>query len=256
MKSIFIFAILLSLTRAWWGTGHLLVARIAQYHLENQDPETLKAAIDILSVLTKTGDEYNLTKERDHPFVECATYMDALYKQPDGLFEFHWHFVDTPFLDQGGKLSDFDFQPSAYNVTQSLKHLSAWFKKEEGYKDSHYYKMIMNATWSDHSEANGMSTAMRFIIHSVGDIHQPLHSASRVDENYPKGDMGGNAFPVLEKGQEDFNLHSVWDSVFLEFPGYGDIPFNQSSWDTISKQAAELMNQYRYTEYRTEELDP
>lgn len=40
---------------------------------------------------------------------------------------------------------------------------------------------------------------MRLLLHYVGDIHQPLHATSRVDKNYPKGDEGGNAFPIPEK---------------------------------------------------------
>ena len=36
------------------------------------------------------------------------------------------------------------------------------------------------------------SMAVRLIIHYLGDIHQPLHSAELVDSKYPKGDAGGN----------------------------------------------------------------
>ena len=33
---------------------------------------------------------------------------------------------------------------------------------------------------------------LRLLIHYIGDIHQPLHAASRYTTVYPKGDEGGN----------------------------------------------------------------
>ena len=63
-----------------------------------------------------------------------------------------------------------------------------------------------------HSEADGLSTAMRLILHYVGDIHQPLHATSRVNHEFPQGDRGGNSVP-LPSVDGAKNLHSVWDSV-------------------------------------------
>jgi hypothetical protein len=62
------------------------------------------------------------------------------------------------------------------------------------------------------------ATALRFIIHFVGDIHQPLHASTN-------NDHGGNCLPVtyysdkatVSGPREDAspNLHSVWDSSIL-----------------------------------------
>jgi hypothetical protein len=43
----------------------------------------------------------------------------------------------------------------------------------------------------------------------VGDVHQPLHTASRVTPEHPEGDRGGN---LVRLGST--NLHSVWDDLF------------------------------------------
>jgi len=45
-------------------------------------------------------------------------------------------------------------------------------------------------------EMNARSYAMRLLVHYVGDLHQPLHAADRLNSRYPKGDAGGNFFPV------------------------------------------------------------
>ena len=52
--------------------------------------------------------------------------------------------------------------------------------------------------------------AMAFLVHFVGDLHQPLHAGDR-------GDLGGNRFAVsygLIAGRT--NLHTVWDGYFAD----------------------------------------
>ena len=65
-------------------------------------------------------------------------------------------------------------------------------------------------------ETRGKSYALRLLIHYLGDIHQPLHSMSRVDADFPAGDRGGNSFnlPTHYTAKE---LHAVWDSVIYEY---------------------------------------
>lgn len=53
---------------------------------------------------------------------------------------------------------------------------------------------------------------MRNLIHFVGDVHQPLHSADRYTRQYPSGDRGGNDFPI-EYDDDIKELHALWDSV-------------------------------------------
>jgi len=87
-----------------------------------------------------------------------------------------------------------------------------------------------------HSVEDGLSTAMRLLIHYVGDIHQPLHATSRVDHEHPKGDRGGNDFPIPSK-EGAKNLHSVWDSVIYEFTGYENLPFSAADWESNGADA-------------------
>ena len=37
---------------------------------------------------------------------------------------------------------------------------------------------------------------IRFLLHLVGDIHQPLHNIDQVSEKFPDGDQGGNLIYV------------------------------------------------------------
>lgn len=52
-----------------------------------------------------------------------------------------------------------------------------------------------------------------WIIHVVGDLHQPLHGTSRSTAASPDGDAGGNRMWVQLRGsdRDSINLHAVWD---------------------------------------------
>lgn len=53
-----------------------------------------------------------------------------------------------------------------------------------------------------------------WLLHMVGDIHQPLHATTRVTSSNPKGDAGGNNVKLV--GDASSNLHSYWDDL----PGF------------------------------------
>lgn len=50
--------------------------------------------------------------------------------------------------------------------------------------------------------------ALKFVVHFVGDIHQPLHGGYA-------SDRGGNRYQVQYRGRGD-NLHWLWDSLMLD----------------------------------------
>lgn len=44
--------------------------------------------------------------EGDYPFVECSTFADEI-KSKGGSYQADWHFIDNPFLDEGGSIDDY-----------------------------------------------------------------------------------------------------------------------------------------------------
>lgn len=122
--------------------------------------------------------------------------------------------------------------------------ISDWANKADGYKDSFEYQEIQKAGLKGHSEADGLSTAMRLLLHYVGDIHQPLHATSRVNHEYMQGDRGGNSV-VLPSVKGAKNLHSVWDSLaYSQADGDFDLPFSDTTWDSISTTVKDWMKKY------------
>ena len=54
-----------------------------------------------------------------------------------------------------------------------------------------------------------------WLLHLIGDVHQPLHCATRISKTHPKGDAGGNDVGFCTAGAAACNgkLHSYWDGV-------------------------------------------
>src|SRR5262249_17791168 len=64
----------------------------------------------------------------------------------------------------------------------------------------------------DHGERKAIAVA--WLLHLVGDVHQPLHTAQLFTVEYPQGDRGGNEICVqVTEGGQPMNLHRFWDSV-------------------------------------------
>lgn len=59
--------------------------------------------------------------------------------------------------------------------------------------------------------------ALKFVVHFVGDIHQPLHAGYRDDK-------GGNLYQVQFDGRGS-NLHRVWDSGLLSRRGLDAVAY-------------------------------
>jgi nuclease S1 len=71
------------------------------------------------------------------------------------------------------------------------------------------------AILSDHSRPDAdRATALKWVVHLVGDIHQPLHAGER-------GDRGGNDVAITFGGRRT-NLHALWDSGLLVSYGQTD----------------------------------
>jgi len=61
---------------AWWGKGHLVVARIAYDFLEEGNAEVVIRDVDELLMVLKKSDPRITFHEGKYPMVECATFAD------------------------------------------------------------------------------------------------------------------------------------------------------------------------------------
>ncbi len=109
-----------------------------------------------------------------------------------------WHFVDQELPDPDLKTACFGYPkasdpPSAGPAQDCIVDKLGEFEKEVG---------------DPASEPGERLLALKYVLHFVGDIHQPLHASDNQDR-------GGNCVPVSLGGQRISNLHSFWDTIVL-----------------------------------------
>lgn len=158
-------------------------------------------------------------------------------------------------MDEGGKISDYNFTMDEHNITEAITALVKFINKEDGYKNTYEYQQLMTHGLKGHTEMDAESTAMRLLLHYVGDVHQPLHATSRVDHEFPAGDRGGNDFKLASQdGLKE--LHAVWDSIIFEYTGYATLPFSDADWNTNGDNAKKLMSTYTISSSEATNLEP
>jgi len=170
--ALILFASLLSMPAAWgWGqTGHRVAAEIATRYLS---PEAEVAIERIL------GSE---------SLPRASTWPDFMRADPSEFWQETarpWHYVTVP---EGKTYEDVGAPPEgdAYSALQRFR---------ETLEDP-------EATRDD------KALALRFTVHIVADLHQPLHVGNGTDR-------GGNDFDLTWFGELS-NLHRVWDSHMIE----------------------------------------
>ena len=83
---------------------------------------------------------------------------------------------------------------------------------------------------------------MCWILHLVGDLHQPLHTVALFSAAYyPNGDRGGNSISVA-RDPEPTNLHAVWDRMPDGFENLvpGDLTRDMLRTDIVSAGAIDF----------------
>jgi hypothetical protein len=100
-------------------------------------------------------------------------------------------------------------------------------------------KVLRDASAPDAEKA----IALAWVMHLIGDLHQPLHTSARVTDLEPKGDQGGNTFLLTPKDtprNQQENLHWFWDSIIVRNTPRGET----CDTDFIPKVAAPMMKKF------------
>lgn len=92
---------------------------------------------------------------------------------------------------------------------------------------------------------------LSYLVHVVGDIHQPLHSCALVNNKFPKGDQGGNLF-LIKVYNDNLNLynqlHKLWDSGLSKLPSDAKLPLSKEDYKTLKETAFSYINEFPETE--------
>jgi hypothetical protein len=189
LKFSVLFVVFICLTaniQCWWDVPHMLVAQIAKNELTPSECDQLE---DILSYF-----------KEDFPasssLITASCFADDITIL--GLSGFKvWHGLLKPYSPDNylseESISCIEALTNENNlisgITQSLKTL-------KNPKASKWEKCFM----------------LRFLLHTVADIHQPLHCIQLYSRAFPYGDLAGHRFHI--SGMPYKNLHQLWDSAF------------------------------------------
>lgn len=193
---------------AWNAAGHRLTAAIAWQQL----PDDVRERIGKL--LTAHPDhERWLARQKGVPhayaaFVEASTWADDIRRDarfydddaaptetltgfPDMARHTRWHYVDQPL-----------FAPRGVHIA--------------GDGELHLQLARLQASVADAARAPAARAyALAWLIHLVGDAHQPLHTVSRIDDEH-RSDEGGNRLWVenpFHPRLREMSLHAYWDDL-------------------------------------------
>jgi nuclease S1 len=153
---------------AWGKTGHRVVAAIAE-------PQLSGLARAHVQEILGGGESLD----------EAANWPDEMRSDPAPFWQktaTPWHYVTLNGII-------YDHAPAEGDALEALNH----------------YRDVLRDPRATLAEKQ---TALRFIVHLVGDLHQPLHVGKCCDR-------GGNEVKVKWFGR-DLNLHSVWDSALVD----------------------------------------
>jgi hypothetical protein len=208
----------------WLDNGHMAVAYVAYEHL---DKPLQARAVTLLKLnpyykkwLAKIPVGTAVDKQDEMIFMIAATWPDEIkaphtnYKNDPGakngdvpgpdlkiaqqnigysdlLYHKYWHFVDTPFSTDGTSLPPVPIPDAQTQIA------------------------IFRSTLASNASDDLKSYDLVWLLHLVGDVHQPLHCTTRVSRADPKGDLGGNNVKICTiSGECGTNeLHAFWDGL-------------------------------------------
>jgi len=177
MKKLLFIVLLIFLTPsfAWDSSGHRLIAQIAYNRLN----KTAKAEINQLTYFTDKG--YTPLQR----FLYDSIWPDLIKRNDVTVFD-DWHYINYPY----GQFTNDNARSNKQNIVWAIAQVEKIMKST---KSTKYQK----------------SYALRFLIHLVGDAHDPVHDISRFSKKYPNGDKGANLVRINSPIAR--NLHSYWD---------------------------------------------
>ena len=194
-KNIIAFILVLTVfsASAYDAVGHRLIAAIAYENL------TAKAKISVDKVLGKKGLIYD------------ATWADEIRSDSAYKYSYPWHYQN---LNDG--MTSQDLQKLLENPTAEGEHL--------------FYAINLMKTrlTKDKNDAQ----ALKFLVHFIADLHQPLHLGREADS-------GGNKVEISWFGKKT-NLHSVWDGSLNESKKMSYLEISQMLQDKFETQKSDF----------------
>ena len=202
---------------AFSSGGHRVISEIAWQQL---DGATRAHYVDLLKHHSRFEDLTKIMPDsvrngtdemKDHwIFLEASVWPDTVRGLKGAeRAKYHrstWHYVNFPTYNHTDCFSLEEYDLSKLNRSTEFE---GGFRDEGGFNIVQAVKANLAGLRDETRSKAERAVHLCWVMHLVGDAHQPLHSTAMFCELFPKGDRGGNLINT-DKGR---NLHSLWDRL-------------------------------------------
>jgi S1/P1 Nuclease len=200
---------------AWGSAGHAIIAEIAESRLSKS---ALAEVQELLALKHQTNLAEISSWADEHRFIQPETGP--------------WHYVDIPV------------NTSSFDAARDCPNGNCVVAKIE-----EFARILANKGQKPETRLE----ALEYVVHFIGDVHQPLHASNN-------DDAGGNKVQVIYLGQTisdrgyPWTLHSIWDAAIIEHHlamTYGVETLGEGERPDVTSLARELEG--RITPHMSEE---
>lgn len=195
---------------AWWDEGHMEVAAKAYWLLKPDVRSKVDALIRVNKDFGKWTAGFADPQKPEIAFTHAATWPDDIKKDGSGYKSdsitgneasqnigytdlnkhAYWHFIDIPFSTDETTVAP----PARPNALTQIEAFATALASSTTSDDIKSYDLV-------------------WLLHLVGDVHQPVHATARFSKHLAD-DRGGNDERVVAPGEtEPAALHLFWDAL-------------------------------------------
>jgi hypothetical protein len=231
--------------RAWNKPGHMVTGAIAYAVLQQESPQTIPKVVALLKqhpYYERHWEEQvsqSSVPEADRDlylFMLAARWADDARDDtrfyPHGLHLERIHYINLPYKPDGQPDWVKTAEPEDINIFRGYEDNLARLKGGDGGPDR--------------------AVALCWVMHLIGDVHQPLHTASLFTTRFQKeqgqliGDRGGTRFYIRARdGSAPIDLHYFWDGLILGRDRFRD----------VNNRAVELRKRDEFARAKLSELE-
>lgn len=231
---------------AWDSVGHRLSAAVALHYMSEelrpdllgilqQHPRYQQDFIDQMPASVARGSEAD---QLEWLLGQAAFWPDSVRGLPetdrDRYNRARWHYIDGAWLRGQANV-----QGNTYIGTAPFPDIAGQHAQDEADADDVMTALDYNTALLADERMPGprRAVALCWVLHLIGDIHQPLHTGSLYSATrFANGDRGGNGIET-----DEGNLHARWDRALRS--------------EGVSQSLAAVMTQHAETLARMEDTD-
>ncbi|HEX4146857.1 MAG TPA: S1/P1 nuclease [Pirellulales bacterium] len=209
---------------AWLDNGHMAISRLAWQKLSENER---RLSTEILKQHPHYEEFLKTERPPDAPEDEWVFMRAAVW--PDFVRNTHaeqynkptWHYIEMAYVPSYSKLTPPASSPMSFNAVTQIDWAAAQLRG---------------------NDAAVKPIALCWLLHLIGDIHQPNHAITLYSEEFPQGDRGGNLALIRIEGGESIKIHLYFDGLLGQFASWPLILRLNGEFADIEKENAQLID--------------